>query len=70
MHAIGLAAANPKLTAIALAAGTYSSATGELFPYAVPANITIAGPAGCYVARPVAVKRAARCMGLGSTWAA
>ena len=24
----------------------------------------------CYVARPVAVKRAARCTGLGSSWAA
>lgn len=45
-HAIGLAAADPTLTGIVLAAGTYSVATGELFPYTVPANITIAGPAG------------------------
>jgi hypothetical protein len=45
-HAIGLAAADPTLTGIVLAMGTYSAATGELFPYTVPANITIAGPAG------------------------
>lgn len=45
-HAIELAAATPKVTQIALAAGTYSASSGETFPYIIPANITVAGPAG------------------------
>lgn len=45
-HAIGLAAANSKVTAITLASGRYAVAGGEVFPYTVPANLTIIGPAG------------------------
>jgi Protein of unknown function (DUF1565) len=45
-HAIGLAAANAKITSIALATGTYGTLTGETFPYVVPANVVITGPAG------------------------
>lgn len=45
-HAIGLATANPTLTRIVLATGTYSTATGELFPYTTPNTVAIAGPAG------------------------
>jgi hypothetical protein len=45
-HAIGLAAADRKITHIVLASGTYSMATGETFPYSVPSNVTIIGPAG------------------------
>jgi len=45
-HAIGLAAANPQLTKITLAAGRYSTATGETFPYTIPANLALVGPAG------------------------
>ncbi|HEY0476391.1 MAG TPA: DUF1565 domain-containing protein [Kofleriaceae bacterium] len=45
-HAIGLAIGDARITQIALASGTYSAATGETFPYTVPLNVTIAGPAG------------------------
>jgi hypothetical protein len=45
-HAIGLAAANPQATQIILATGTYTKVSGETFPYVVPANVTIVGPAG------------------------
>ena len=45
-RAIGIAAANPTITTIALATGRYEGATGETFPYTVPPNITIHGPAG------------------------
>jgi hypothetical protein len=45
-HAIGLAAANPQLVKIIVATGRYSSASGETFPYTVPANLAIVGPAG------------------------
>jgi len=45
-HAIGLAAANPLLVKIVVATGRYSSASGETFPYTVPTNLVIVGPAG------------------------
>ena len=45
-HAIGLAAANAKITSIVLASGRYATAGGETFPYSVPASLTIVGPAG------------------------
>jgi hypothetical protein len=45
-HAIDLAAANPKITQIVLAAGTYSASSGETFPYIIPASVTVVGPAG------------------------
>jgi hypothetical protein len=45
-HAIGLAADNTQISQIILATGTYSVSSGETFPYAVPPNVTIAGPAG------------------------
>lgn len=43
-HAIELAAANTQITRIMLAAGTYSTSSGETFPYIIPSNITIVGP--------------------------
>jgi len=45
-RAIGIAGANPMITTISLAAGRYEAATGETFPYTVPANLTIHGPDG------------------------
>ncbi len=45
-RAIGLAAANDEVTHIILAAGRYASASGETFPYSVPTNVTLVGPAG------------------------
>lgn len=45
-RAIGLAAADTKVTQIALAIGTYSASSGEIFPYTVPPNVTVVGPAG------------------------
>ena len=45
-HAIDLAATNPQVTQVALAVGTYSASNGEAFPYIIPANITVVGPAG------------------------
>lgn len=45
-HAIGIAAANNQVTNIVLANGRYASESGETFPYTVPANVTIVGPAG------------------------
>jgi hypothetical protein len=44
-HAIQLAAAITQITQIVLAAGTYSASSGETFPYIIPANITVVGPA-------------------------
>jgi hypothetical protein len=43
---IGLAASNAAITTILVDAGRYDSASGETFPYTVPANVTISGPAG------------------------
>lgn len=43
---IGIATANIEITAIRVAAGRYDAASGETFPYTVPANVTISGPAG------------------------
>jgi hypothetical protein len=45
-HAIGLAAANDQITGIVLASGRYESAAGETFPYTLPVNIILSGPAG------------------------
>lgn len=45
-HAIGLAAANPDITSIVLATGRYAAVDGETFPYAIPPNLTLLGPAG------------------------
>lgn len=45
-HAIGIAAENVAVTTIALESGRYSSANGETFPYTVPRNVSILGPAG------------------------
>ena len=45
-HAIGIAAAKSQITKIVLASGHYATATGETFPYTVPANVAILGPAG------------------------
>lgn len=45
-HAIGIVAENAAITTIALESGRYSSANGETFPYTVPRNVTILGPAG------------------------
>lgn len=45
-HALGLAAANPDITSIVLATGRYAAASGETFPYTVPPNLLILGPAG------------------------
>jgi hypothetical protein len=45
-RAVGLAAANQEIRTIVLATGRYSTAGGETFPYAVPANVTIVGPTG------------------------
>jgi hypothetical protein len=45
-HAIQLAAANTQITQIALATGMYSASSGETFPYIIPANVTVVGPAG------------------------
>lgn len=46
-RAIAIANGNGAITAITLAAGKYGAANGESFPYAVPANVTLAGdPAG------------------------
>jgi hypothetical protein len=45
-HAIGLAAANGEIKSIVLASGRYSTALGETFPYTLPANVTLIGPAG------------------------
>jgi hypothetical protein len=45
-HAIGLAAADSQIKNIALTPGRYSTENGETFPYGVPANLAIVGPAG------------------------
>jgi len=45
-HALGLAAADARITKIVLASGTYSGSSGETFPYAVASNVVITGPAG------------------------
>jgi hypothetical protein len=43
---IGIATENTAITAILVAPGRYDAASGETFPYTVPANVTISGPAG------------------------
>jgi hypothetical protein len=45
-RAIAIAASNPRVTDIVMAAGQYTMRDGEAFPYTVPANVEIAGPAG------------------------
>jgi hypothetical protein len=45
-HAIGLAAANTQVSQIVLVTGTYSMSSGETFPYTIPPNVTLVGPAG------------------------
>jgi hypothetical protein len=45
-HAIGLALADGSITAIQLASGRYDASNGESFPYTVPGNVTVFGPAG------------------------
>lgn len=45
-QAIKLAAANTKITQIALAAGAYSMLSGEMFPYTLPPNVAVVGPSG------------------------
>ena len=45
-RALGLATVNPALRAVELAGGRYAAAAGESFPYAVPAGLTVQGPAG------------------------
>lgn len=44
-RAIAIAGTNTEITTIALAAGRYTAAAGEKFPYTVPTSVTIAGPA-------------------------
>lgn len=44
-HGIDIATANTSITAILVAAGRYNAASGETFPYSVPANVTLSGPA-------------------------
>jgi hypothetical protein len=43
---VGIAAANAAITGILVAAGRYDAASGETFPYTVPAHVEVAGPAG------------------------
>lgn len=43
---LGVAAEHATITTILLDPGRYDAASGEAFPYTVPAHITIAGPAG------------------------
>jgi uncharacterized protein DUF1565 len=43
-HAIDIAAGDPKVVQIALAAGRYSATSGEAFPYDLPRNVTLVGP--------------------------
>lgn len=45
-HAIGLAIESGKISTIVLATGTYSMSSGETYPYTVPPNVTVVGPAG------------------------
>src|ERR1041385_4207447 len=45
-RAIELADTDPTITAIQIAAGRYDAAHAETFPYLVPPNLTIFGPAG------------------------
>jgi hypothetical protein len=45
-HALGLATVNLAIGRVELAPGRYSTAQGETFPYTVPPNLTVAGPAG------------------------
>ena len=45
-HAIGLASENHQVTKIVLSSGIYSSSSGETFPYIVPPEVTVVGPAG------------------------
>ena len=41
---IDIATADTTVPAIAIAAGRYNAASGETFPYTVPANVTLSGP--------------------------
>lgn len=43
-RAIRIAGTNTDITTIELAAGRYTAATGEMFPYMVPTDVTMAGP--------------------------
>jgi Protein of unknown function (DUF1565)/Right handed beta helix region len=45
-RALGLATADTSITGISIAAGRYDAANGESFPYSVPSEITMSGPAG------------------------
>src|SRR5207248_1008571 len=45
-RALGIAAASTETATIAIAAGRYTVATGELIPSTVPHNVTVVGPAG------------------------
>jgi hypothetical protein len=45
-RAIGIAATSHATTMIAMAAGRYGAATGEVFPATVPPNVIVSGPAG------------------------
>ncbi len=45
-RAMEIASGDSKIKTIALAAGRYDAANGELFPRSVPAGVTIQGPAG------------------------
>jgi hypothetical protein len=45
-RAIGIAADSSERATIAVAAGRYGAATGELFPITMPTEVTIAGPSG------------------------
>jgi hypothetical protein len=44
-RAIEIAEATPAITSVALAAGRYAASGGESFPYTVPPNLTLRGPA-------------------------
>jgi hypothetical protein len=43
---IEIATANSQIRTIVIAAGRYDKASGERFPYNVPADVTLSGPAG------------------------
>lgn len=43
-RAISTAAAHPEITSIRIAPGIYDAASGEVFPYTVPSNVTVSGP--------------------------
>lgn len=43
-HAVELAVAEPRLTAISIGAGRYAADAGESFPYSIPEGMTVVGP--------------------------